>query len=226
MQQDNPWDKEVKETITPTKLFLTDLSIKVRTDQFKFFKKLYKPTKNTKVLDVGVTADEVLKDSNIFERLYEYPQNITAATIEDVKKFQKLYPKVKAVKIEQNKKLPFKNDQFDVVISWARLEHTGNYDKQKFFLNELLRVGKRVFITTPYRGSFYEPHSGLLFVQWLPLGWFRTICRVAGREFWSKSSNLNPLYARDIVKMTLEKEVNVKIYKMFRFIPSHLIIYN
>ena len=102
MQQDNPWEKEVKETITPMKLFLTDLSIKVRTDQFKFFKKLYKPTKNTKVLDVGVTSDEVLKDSNIFERLYEYPQNITAATIEDVKKFQKLYPNVKAVKIELN----------------------------------------------------------------------------------------------------------------------------
>ena len=111
------------------------------------------------------------------------------------------------------------------MVSWATLEHVGSYKQQEDFINELLRVGKEVFITTPYRGTFYEPHSGFFFLHWLPLNLFRKICSFTGKQFWADEGNLNPLYVRDILKMKLDSKINIKVYKMFKIIPSHLIIY-
>ena len=224
-KKSNPWEVEVKGTVTTTKHFLTSLSIKVRTDQFRLFKAQLKPTKEIKVLDIGVTSDEILKDSNMFEKLYDYPENITAATIEDEKKLKKLYPKTKTVKIYPNERLPFKNQEFDIVVSWATLEHVGDYKKQENFINELSRVGKKIFITTPWRGCIYEPHTGFFFLHWLPLNWFRKICVLTGKEFWSTSENVNPLLLGDIKKMQLKKKINYKIYFTLRIIPSHIIIW-
>lgn len=225
MLENNPWTTVVKTTVTPTKELLVNLSIKVRTDQFNLFEKLLKPNHKSKILDVGVTSHEILKDSNIFERLYEFPQNITAATIEDAKIFQKLYPKIKTVQIIPYRRLPFENQEFDIVVSWATLEHVGDYKKQEDFINELLRVGKKVFITTPWRGCIYEPHSGFFFLHWLPMGVFRKICSITRRSFWSTSENLNSLYVGDIKKMKLRRNVKVMIYSIFKLLPSHIIIF-
>lgn len=223
--QQKTWDKKARHTVTATKLALTDLSIKTRTHQFNIFMKILKPNNRTKVLDVGVTSDEVLADSNLFERIYPYNKNLSAATIEDSVKFRKMYPRLRKVyKIKPGQKLPFRNKQFDVVVSWATLEHVGDYQSQEKFINELIRVGNKIFITTPYRGSIYEPHTGLPFVQWLPLSMFRKICKLTGRMFWSEKKNLNPLYVRDMLRMKLTKNVEIIIYKLFGFIPSHLLI--
>lgn len=225
MPKDNPWNTIVKDTVTPIKVKLADRSIKVRTDQFKLFKKLLKPNKNSKVLDVGVDTHEILKDSNLFEKLYQYPENLTAASIEDAKKFQNLYPKIKAVQISPDEKLPFKNKEFDIAVSWATLEHVGDYKKQEEFINELLRVGKQIFITTPWRGCIYEPHGGFFFLHWLPLSWFREICLFTGRDFWAKESNLNPLLVRDVKKMKLKRKVILNLYSTFNLLPTHIIIW-
>ena len=225
MQKDKRWDIKTRHTVTTTKMILADLSISVRTDQYNLFKKIIKPKRSWKILDVGVTSDEILKDSNMFEKLYPYQEKLTAATIENAKKIKKLYPKLKSVvTIKAHKKLPFKDKTFDVIVSWATLEHTGNYKDQEFFLNELLRVGKKVFITTPYRGALYEPHSGYLFLHWLPLSFFRKICALTGKKFWSKSEHLNPLWISDIKNMKLSRAIHVKIFKTFNFLPSHIII--
>lgn len=227
MQANKTWDEEAKHTITKTKSSMADMSIKVRSDQFKIFKKLSKFKKTDKILDVGVTSDETLKDSNIFERLYPYQNKLVAATIENAVKFKKLYPGIsKVVKITPHKKLPFKDKEFDIVVSWATIEHVGGYGDQQFFLNELGRVGKMVFLTTPYRGCVYEPHTGLPLVQWLPLSLFRSICKLTGRNFWATEKHLNPLYVKNVKTMKLDRIFKVQIYKMFKFLPSHLLIYS
>jgi hypothetical protein len=221
----NPWLKNAVLTITPTKHLLSSLSINVRTEQFELFRKITKPNIHSHVLDVGVISDETLKDSNIFEKLYQHPQKLTAATIEDRRQIEKLYPKLKkVVKVVPHAKLPFRDNEFDIVVSWATLEHTGNYNDQEFFLNELLRVGKIVFVTTPNRSAIYEPHSGLFFLHWLPLNIFRSICKLLGKDFWAVSDNLNPLWPSDIKKMKLNRKLKVRIYKTFKFLPSHIII--
>lgn len=224
MPQNNPWEKESLQTVTKIKHILANLSVKVRTDQFKLFKRLLKPNSKTTILDVGVTSDETLKDSNIFERLYPYPQKLTVATIENLRKFKKLYPKIKVVKIIPHKPLPFKDKHFDIAVSWATLEHVGDYNDQEYFINELIRVSKKVFLTTPYRGCIYEPHSGFFFIHWLPLTVYRFICKLTGKTFWSDIKNLNPLFVKNIKKMNLTKKPKVLIYNMLKFLPSHLII--
>jgi len=225
MQKDNRWTETIKSTLTQTKQYLATLSIKVRTGQFKLFKKIIKPKITDKVLDVGVDTHEILRDSNMFEKLYGPQKNITAATIENPKAFKKLYSKVKVVKIVPGRKLPFKNNKFDITVSWATLEHVGGYKEQEYFLNELLRVGKKIFVTTPYRGCIYEPHSGFFFIHWFPLTLFRLLCRKTKKEFWATENNLNPLYVGDIKRMNLRRKVNIVVYKMFNLLPSHLILY-
>lgn len=222
---ENPWITEASKTISPLKVRMSSLALKVRSDQYEFFLRTIKPNKNSFVLDDGVISNEILQDANFFEKIYKYPAMITAATIEDHKKLQKLYPDIKVVKIEPNNKLPFKDKQFDVAVSWATLEHVGDYKKQEFFINELLRVSNKTFLTTPYRGCIYEPHCELFFVHWLPLPLFRKICKMKGNNFCSEESNLNPLYIKNIKKMNLIKQVRIKVYKMFNLLPSHLLIY-
>lgn len=221
----NPWLTSVKSTTTGTKEFLSHLSVKVRTDQYEILTKLLHPKTNDQILDVGVSSLEVYPDSNMLEKLYPHQHNLTAATIEDAKKLQKLYPKLKAVKIVPGEKLPFKKHQFDVVTSWATLEHVGGKEAQRFFLSELSRVGKKVFLTTPYKFCFYEPHSGVFFLHWLPDKWFRKILKFQGKNFWADERNLCPLSLKGVREIFPDKGFNVIIYKTFGLIPSHLIIY-
>lgn len=221
------WSQKAKHTVTPIKHFLSRLSIVVRGDQFNFFKKLLHPGSGDTVLDVGATSDETLKDSNIFFRLYPHSKNLTAATIEDAKKLRLIYPKIKVRKITPGKPLPFNDKQFDIVTSWATLEHVGSHKQQQFFLKELLRVGKKIFVTTPYRGCPYEPHTGFWFLHWLPLDWFRWICRRSGQDFLSQEANLNPLFVSDIRAMLPRSaRVKVSVYRTLNLLPTHLLIYS
>ncbi len=221
----NPWVSSVRNTVTITKKLLTNLSIKVRTDQYRLFIKLLKPKSTDKIFDAGVTSDETLKDSNLFERLYPYPKNLTAATIENVSPIKKLYPKIKVVKIIPGKKLPFKNKQFDIVTSWATLEHVGGKEDQRFFIKELLRVGRKIFLTTPYKYCFYEPHSEIFFLHWLPDKYFRRILQCLGKTFWAKETNLRPLGIRNLKAIIRDNDVKIRLYRSLPLLPTHLIIH-
>jgi hypothetical protein len=221
----NQWLTATETTVGKTKHLLANLSIRVRTDQYNFFKTLMHPDATTTILDIGATSDETLKDSNMFEKLYPFPDKLTAATIEDEKKLQKLYPKIHTKKINPGEILPYKNKSFDVVVSWATLEHVGSYTNQKFFIDELLRVGKNIYLTTPYRGCIYEPHTGFFFLHWLPLHVFRWICAKTGQHFWTTEANLNPLYVRDVARIIEGSNIKIKVYRMFGFLPSHIVLY-
>lgn len=200
------------------------LSVRVRSVHYLFFEKYICPSERATVLDVGVTPNEELVDSNFFESRFSHPENLTAASVEDCRSLRTRYPKIKFEKIRPNSPLPYKNDQFDVAVSWATLEHVGGYEKQQDFINELLRVGKKVFITTPYRGALYEPHTGFIFLQWLPLKWFRKICELLNKKFWSIEDNLNPLWVSDLKKMRLKRKIKLRVYRIFNLLPAHIII--
>lgn len=223
--QTNPWLTSVSQTATGTKELLSNLSVKVRTNQYRIFTKLLQPQKDDFILDIGASSVEMYKDSNMLEKLYPYPKNLTAATIENAENLQKLYPKLKAIQIKPGKKLPFKKNQFNIVTSWATLEHVGDENAQRFFLSELSRVGKKVFLTTPYKYCFYEPHSGVFFLHWLPDKWFRTILKCLGKNFWATEDNLRSLGLKDVKRILPDQNFQVKIYFTLGLLPTHLIIY-
>jgi hypothetical protein len=64
--------------------------------------------------------------------------------------------------------LPFADDSFDVVVSNSVIEHVGTWTRQKAFAEEVRRVGRRLWIQTPAREFFIEPHLVAPFIHWLP----------------------------------------------------------
>ena len=206
---------------------LSFLSLPVRQEQFELFLKYLRPKRNEKVIDVGVSAVETLPEINFFEKKYPYPEKLTVASIDKPLDFQKRYPKIRFIRIQSGKRLPFADKNFDIVVSWATLEHVGSKKKQKFFLDELFRIGKKVFITTPDRGCFYEPHSELFFIHWLPRKWFQKICRLVGKDYWASESSLRFLGIKDLLELLpKQRKTKIIVYKTLGFIPSHLVIIN
>jgi hypothetical protein len=66
------------------------------------------------------------------------------------------------------RRLPFRDDSFDVAFSNSVIEHVGARDNQRLFADECRRVGRRYFVETPNRRFPVEPHLLTPFVHWLP----------------------------------------------------------
>ena len=134
-----------------------------------------RPTAATSVLDVGV--DEVgfgaeggqsgCATHNFFEELYPWRERITALGLHDGAGFRASYPALTYVQGDACA-LPFADACFDIVFSNAVIEHVGDRERQRLFVSEALRVGRRVFLTTPNRWFPLEVHTRLPLVHWLP----------------------------------------------------------
>jgi hypothetical protein len=203
--------------------FATKLSWYARQKMFKSLMQMAYVTPETTVLDVGVTSDR-REDCNFFEKLYPYPHNITAVGTEDASFLEQDYPGLTFVKTDGSR-LPFPDRSFDLVVSFAVIEHVGSRAQQRAFVRELCRVGRTCFITTPNRWYPIEFHTALLLVHWLPPYWFRTILKWLGKDFWATEENLNLLSEKNMLSFF---PANTKVYKKhFRlFGPiSNLVFY-
>jgi SAM-dependent methyltransferase len=127
------------------------------------------------VLDVGVSdAAQHKKDPviNYFLKTYRYAQDTyTGLGVRDISGLAELYPKSRFVRYDGSQ-FPFADHQFDFVFSNAVIEHVGGREAQALFLEEMLRVGKQVFFTTPSKFFPVETHTRLIFLHWHD-GWFQ-----------------------------------------------------
>jgi SAM-dependent methyltransferase len=179
--------------------FATRLSTHVRKALFKSLMRLAQPTAQTTVMDVGVTCDR-RADSNFFEKLYPYSDRIVAVGLEDAAFLELDYPGLKYVRAD-GLTLPFPDQSFDLVVSFAVVEHVGSRQRQAEFVRELCRVGRAVAIATPNRWYPIEFHTVLPVLHWLPPAWFRQILRWLGKGFWAEEANLNLLDNRALKAM-------------------------
>ena len=146
----------------------TFFSMRARTRMFNQFMKAIKPLEKDEVLDVGATPDTMLKDSNLFDKLYPYKKHLTVCSIEDCSELVQKMELKKFVFNEPKKPLPFADKEFDICFCSAVLEHVGSRQDQEFFINECLRVADKIFLTTPYRYFPLEMHTFIPFLHWLP----------------------------------------------------------
>jgi hypothetical protein len=65
-------------------------------------------------------------------------------------------------------KLGYSDRSFDVVYSNSVIEHVGTYERQQAFAAEARRVGRALWIQTPARSFFIEPHLLTPFIHFLP----------------------------------------------------------
>jgi len=162
--------------------------VRARDRIYDDFIRLCRPTSEETILDVGV-SDVVGDGANVLERRYPYQQRLTAVGLGAAEEFRATFPGVTYQQVVANESLPFPDNSFDIAASNAVLEHVGSQENQCRFVRELMRIGKRVFITVPHRLFPIEHHTGIPFLHWTDSG-FALMCKLLGKEDWGLSENL------------------------------------
>lgn len=188
-------------------------TLRSRRKKFELFMRIMNPKLEDTILDVGVNHF-IGKGTNFLECWYPFTENVTAVTNGDEGKYDdfiKCFPKVKLV-FGDGKNLKYPDNKFDIVFSNAVIEHVGNREEQKRFAQELLRVGRRLFITTPNYWFPIELHTLIPLVHWLPLKITFWIYKKLGREYWADIGHLNLLRPKQFVQC-FPSNVNIRLYK-------------
>ena len=170
------------------------IALMARHRMFESVMALARPAASTLVLDVGVTTEDQHVESNFFEKLYPHKSSLTALGLGDGAALEKAYPGLCYVQGD-GLEMPFDDLSFDLVVSFAVVEHLGGRERQRAFIAELCRVGKTVCVTTPNRWYPVEFHTAVPLLHWLPPKQFRKILAAFGKSFYAEESNLNLLDA-------------------------------
>lgn len=198
-----------------------------RVRKWKIFTKQFPFDNKTTLLDVGFNNIEYSEIDNYLEKVYPYPEKITALGVESsAAEFKTKYPKVHAV-LYDGDYFPFPDQAFDIVWSNAVLEHVGDRNKQILFLKEIRRVGKRAFITTPNKYFPVEIHTRTILLHFLPQKIFYKYLKIIGKP-WATGDYMNLLSNNMIVTLLKEagiKEYRIKRNRLFFFILDFVIIF-
>jgi SAM-dependent methyltransferase len=174
----------------PLRSFATRRAVQARLRMLEQFAAFISFDRSSTVIDIGITPDEELADSNIFERWYPHPHRITATSVEDASGIELRYEGVRFVRTD-GERLPFGERTFDVAFCSAVLEHVGGPEQQRRFVEEMVRVSEQFFLTTPNRWFPLELHTFLPLLHWLPKPLHRRVLARLGLGFWADETNLN-----------------------------------
>lgn len=106
--------------------------------------------------------------------------------------------------------LPTVDGEYDIVFSNSVIEHVGTWENQIRFAAEVRRAGKRLWIQTPAREFFIEPHYLTLFVHWFPKSVQRGVLRYFSLWGWLKQPSPAKVAATvDEIRLLTRAEVKV-----------------
>ncbi|OHB49159.1 MAG: hypothetical protein A2Y10_03385 [Planctomycetes bacterium GWF2_41_51] len=127
------------------------------------------PSESKKVLDVGAEINPNGDRGLQLIDSYPWKNNLHAINLssEHINRIKNFYPQVDA-RIGDACQLPWPDKYFDIVYCNAVIEHLGSFSNQKKMAQEILRVGKTWFVTTPNRWYPFEFHLRLPLVTWFP----------------------------------------------------------
>ena len=152
------------------------------------FIRLTGPQPSDSLLDAGI-SDVIGAAANLLERLYPYPERISAVGLGQADEFIAAFPAVQYRRVEPHQPLPFADRSFDIACSNAVIEHLGAVAHQRAFVADLARVAKRVFLTVPNRFFPVEHHTALPLMGWTDRS-FSLACRVTKKSEWADEANL------------------------------------
>jgi Methyltransferase domain len=187
------------------------VSFQARRRMYAVFEEHFHPGPEDTVLDVGVTPDATMPDSNAFEQFYPFPSRITATSVEDASALEKRFPGLRFVQTS-GATLPFEDRTFALAYSSAVLEHVGDRSAQRAFVREILRVADGFFVAVPNRWFPLELHTLLPLLHWLPRRWHRWVLARLGMRFWAQEANLHLLSAREL-RALFPARVPVRIHR-------------
>ena len=186
---------------SPLRSLASRIALHARRGIYARFVTLAGTVPGRRLLDLGVTPDTHLPDSNFLEHWYPHGADITMASVEDCTALAAVFPGTKFVRLRPHQALPFPDAYFDVGFSSAVLEHVGGAAQQRFVIQELLRTCRSVFLTTPDRAFPIEMHTFLPVLHWLTKHLHRRLLGWLGRSFWASEANLNLLTRRELAQL-------------------------
>ncbi|MBW2540855.1 MAG: class I SAM-dependent methyltransferase [Deltaproteobacteria bacterium] len=133
----------------------------------KRFAETFQPTAETTVLDVGGTPYN-------WEQIgARFPITLLNTVPLESEGLGAHFARVQG----SGTRLEFADRSFDIAFSNSVIEHVGSLDAQRVFAEELRRVGRQVWVQTPARNFFFEPHLLAPFIHFLPRSWQRRLVR-------------------------------------------------
>jgi SAM-dependent methyltransferase len=183
-----------------------------RRRKWQLFLDTVRPTQELRVLDVGYTGPEYSPRDNYIEKYYPYPARLTALGVDDPAGFRARYPGVKVVQYGGGP-FPFGDASFDAGWSNAVLEHVGDRDAQRLFLQEMYRVCRVALVTTPNRLFPVEVHTRLPLLHWLPARMFERVLRWTGKA-WAGGNYMRLLSRRELGQLL--REAGISRYRIVR----------
>lgn len=187
--------------------YIYKYAFRIRSGIYEIYAKNFPPKNDEKILDLGVSDN----GTDFFHDLYPYKKNITAAGLpKNNSLLKENFPEIRYICVSEKFPYPFKNNQFDILHASAIIEHVGNRERQKNFIKEGIRIGKKGVITTPNRWYPIELHTYVPLVHWLPARLYRLIYRILGLKVYADEKNLNMLEKKDLVNFA--KQLSIKKY--------------
>lgn len=152
-----------------------------RNKRAKMFWEQMRPTKESKILDLGS------EDGSHIANLIPYRDNVMLADISE-ELLEAAHQKYgfNITLLNESGELPFEDNQFDIVYCNSVIEHVGpikvscwdikdgkrfnelSFERQQDFADEIKRVGKSYFVQTPNKYFIMESHTWVPIIQHLP----------------------------------------------------------
>lgn len=128
-----------------------------RSQRMRLFEKTFSISPQTRILDVGGSAD-----------IWQFSSVMPDLTLVNLP--SALFPSSNGIHriAADGRMLPFRDNAFDIVFSNSVIEHVGGVEDQKRFANEVSRVGRCYWVQTPNRRFPVELHLMMPLVHYMP----------------------------------------------------------
>lgn len=183
------------------------------------------------LLDVGATPDQERTESNcMLPWFHETGARVTLYSPEDISGLAGSFPWARILHSPGfGAPIPASEREFEWVSASAVIEHVGVHDQQIAFLRDCARAASvGLFLTTPDRGHWFEFHTKLPLLHWLPRRCHRASLRVLGHSLWAQENHLRLVGAgelRAIAAVALGGAFTFEIRRIWTLgMPSNLIL--
>lgn len=200
------------------------LQPKFRAKRWSHFLRTFELSPSTPILDVGGHPGEWMAG-------VEVPVSVTVANIGPWP--ESLNAPARFVYREADARaLPFDDGAFEIAYSNSCIEHMGSWEDQQKFAQEIRRVGRKLYVQTPYRWFPIEPHFLAFFVHWLPRSWStRLLPKLSLRGWFRKGDDVDAAGLAKEVRLLSVREMKAlfpdcEIYRerVFGFVKSLIAI--